>query len=102
MQHIAQHHEVTSPKQVKLLGATVRGLGIITAVSSMLSCGYAIVEGADKVNRRISLTDLKRDEVEFPAQPYAFETSMQRVDYGVWDEVYSIIPTRTVILAVAA
>ena len=90
-----------TPKQTKLLGATVKGLGLITAVSSTLPFCYAIVEGADKVNHRVALRDLKRDEVEFPARPYAFETSMQRVDYGVWDEVHSLIPAVQV-MAVAA
>ena len=90
-----------TPKQTKLLGATVSGLGLVVAVSSTLSYGYAVVEGADKVNRRVALADLKRDEVQFPAHCYAFETSVQRVDYGVWDEVHSLIPAVNV-LAVAA
>lgn len=92
----------TAPKQTKLLGATVRGLGLIVAVSSTLSYGYAIVEGADRVNRRVAFTDLKRDEVVLPAAPYTFETSVQRVDYGVWDEVHSLIPVIPVALKVAA
>ena len=90
-----------TPRQCKLLGATVRGLGLVVAVSSTLAHGYAIVESADKVNRRVALTDLKRDEVVFPAQPYAFTTQIERVDYGVWDEVHSLVPAVQV-LAVAA
>ncbi len=90
-----------TPRQTKLLGATVRGLGIITAVSSTLTFGYAIIESADKVNRRVALADLKRDEVVFPVHRYAFETSVQRVDYGVWDEVHSLVPAVNT-LAVAA
>ena len=91
----------TTPKQTKLLGATVRGLGLVVAVSSTLNHGYAVVEGADKVNRRVALRDLKRDEVAFPARPYAFATQVERVDYGVWDEVHSLVPAVQT-LAVAA
>ena len=90
-----------TPKQTKLLGATVRGLGLIVAVSRTLAHGYAIVETEGKVTRRVALTDLKRDEVQFPAQPYAFTTQVERVDYGVWDEVHSLVPAVQV-LAVAA
>lgn len=90
-----------TPKQTKLLGATVRGLGLITAVSSTLAHGYAVVETEGKVNHRVALRDLKRDEVVFAAQPHAFETSMQRVAYGVWDEVHSLV-LAVQVLAVAA
>ena len=90
-----------TPRQCKLLGATVKGLGVVVAVSSTLSYGYALVETEDKVNRRVAFADLTQDEVVFSAQPYAFETLVQRVDYGVWDEVHSLIPAVEV-LAVAA
>ncbi len=82
---------LTAPKQCKLLGATVRGLGLVVAVSSTLTYGYAIVEGADRVNRRVAFTDLKRDEVEFPLEPQPFVTRVERVDYGVWDEVMALV-----------
>lgn len=93
----------TTPKQTKLLGATVKGLGLVVAVSSTLTYGYAVVENADKVNRRVALSDLKRNEVELPAQPYAFTTQLERVDYGVWDEVHSLVPASAIVgLGVAA
>ncbi len=92
----------TAPKQCKLLGATVRGLGVIVAVSSTLTYGYAIVEGADRVNHRVAFADLKRDEVVFPFEPQPFVTRVERVSYGTWDEVHSLIPAQPVVLAVAA
>ena len=92
----------TTPKQTKLLGATVRGLGLVVAVSSTLSYGYAIVEGTDRVNHRIAFRDLKRDEVEFPLEPQPFTTRVERVGYGTWDEVHSLIPAQAVVMAVAA
>lgn len=90
------------PKQCKLLGATVRGLGLVVAVSSTLTYGYAIVEGEDRVNRRVAFRDLKRSEVEFPAAAQPYRTQVERVDYGVWDEVHSLVTTATTAVAVAA
>ena len=80
----------------------MRELGVIVAVSSTLSYGYAIVEGADRVNRRVPFTALKRSEVEFPLKPQPFVTRVERVRYGVWDEVHSLVPAQPVVMAVAA
>lgn len=93
---------IAAPKQTKLLGATVRDLGVIVAVSSTLTYGYAIVEGADRVNHRVAFSALKRDEVEFPLEPQPFTTRVERVGYGTWDEIHSLVPARAVVLAVAA
>ncbi len=92
----------TASKQCKLLGATVRDLGLVVAVSSTLAYGYAIVEGADRVNHRVAFRGLKRDEVVFPAQTQPFTTRVERVAYGVWDEVHSLVSAQPVVLAVAA
>ncbi len=73
-----------TPRQTKLLGATVRGLGVIVAVSSSLHFGYAIVEAADKVNHRVALRELKREEVVFPAAPQPYRTQVERVGYELW------------------
>jgi len=93
---------IAAPKQTKLLGATVRGLGTIVAVSSTLSYGYALIEGSDRVNHRVAFADLKRDEVEFPLEPQPFTTRVERVSYGVWDEIHSLVPAQAVVMAVAA
>ncbi len=92
----------TAPKQCKLLGATVHDLGLVVAVSSTLTFGYAIIEGTDRVNHRVAFADLKRDEVVFPPLPQPFVTRVERVSYGTWDEVHSLIPAQPVVLAVAA
>ncbi len=91
-----------TPKQTRLLGATVRGLGVIVAVSSSLHFGYAIVEGEGRVNHRVALRELKREAVVFPAAPQPYRTQVERVGVGTWDEVYSLIPAQPVVLAVAA
>ena len=95
----------TAPRQTKLLGARVTGLGLIVAVSSTLFACYAVVEGDDRVNRCVPLADLKRDEVTFPAEPQPYVTRTERVSYGTWDEVHSLVPAPAipaVVLAVAA
>lgn len=92
----------TTARQCKLLGARVKGLGLVVSVEANLHPNsYAVVEGADKVSRRVLLADLKRDEVVFPLLPQPYVKGTERVDYGVWDEVYSLIPA-PVVLAVAA
>ena len=91
----------TAPKQTKLLGATVHGLGLVTAVSSTLAYCYALIEGADRVRRLVPLTDLVRDNVTFPAQPQPYYTAIERVAYDTWDEVHALI-TAPVALAMAA
>ena len=86
----------------------MQGLGLIVAVEANLHPNsYAVLEGADKVNRRVLLADLKRDEVVFPHEPQPYVTRTERVDYGVWDEVHNLIPAAPavsppVVLAVAA
>ncbi len=98
--------EVSAPRQCKLLGATVIGLGLVVAVEANLHPNsYAVLEGAARVTRRVLLADLQRDDVTFPAvaQPYVKRT--ERVDYGVFDEVYALAPTPVVpavVFAVAA
>lgn len=88
----------TAPKQTKLLGATVRGLGVVVAVSTTLPFCYAVVEGADQINRRVSLTDLRRDEVMFPVEPQAYRTQVERVGVCTWDEVYALTPAVPVVM----
>ena len=90
-----------TPRQCKLLGATVKGLGLVVAVSSTLPFCYAVVESADKVTRLVRVASLKREEVVYPSEMQPFETRTERVAYGVWDEVHSLIPA-TQVLAVAA
>jgi hypothetical protein len=57
------------PKQTKLLGATVNGVGVIVCVSQSLKWGYAIIEDVAGKNHHAFLADLKKDQLEFPAEP---------------------------------
>lgn len=92
----------THPKQVKLLGATVEGLGVVTAVSSTLFSCYALIEDASGREHHRFLVDLKRSEVEFPSEVQPYETITRRTGIGTWDEVYSLVPTVAPGFAVAA
>ncbi len=91
-----------TPKQTKLLGATVHGVGVVVAVSSTLAYCYALIEDAAGVTHHRFLADMKRDEVAFPADPQPFVTRVERIGCGVWDEVHCLIPAQPVALAIAA
>jgi hypothetical protein len=51
---------LSAPKQCKLLGATVRGLGVITDVSSYLNSASFVVVWAGRMWDKIALRDLRR------------------------------------------
>jgi hypothetical protein len=90
------------PRQVKLLGATVTGLGTVVVVSQRLTWGYALVEDqAGKTHHRF-LSDLRRDQVTFPAEQQPYRAATERIGIGTWDEVYSLVTTVAVGVAVAA
>lgn len=93
-----------TPKQTKLLGARVKGLGIVTVVSQRLTWGYALVEDKTGKAHHVFLTDLRRDQVTFPAEQQPYQAGTERIGVGTWDEVYSLIPTAAAaaLLAVAA
>lgn len=99
-------NEVPVPRQCKLLGASVRDLGVVVAVEANLHRdSYAVLETAAGVSRRILIADLSRDDVTFPAEPQPYVKRTERVDYGVFDEVLALIPAPVVpavVLPVAA
>lgn len=90
------------PRQVKLLGAAVTGIGTMVAVSQRLTWGYALVEDrAGKTHHRF-LADLRRDQVSLPAEQQPYRAATERIGIGTWDEVYSLVTTAAVAVAVAA
>ena len=85
-----QDTTLTTPKQCRLLGATVAGLGVVTDVQAHLSnYSYAIVWDGH-IWDRILIRDLEPNEVNFPEAAQPFHMVTRRVDYGVYDEVYSL------------
>ena len=93
---------LTAPKQAKFLGATVKGLGVVTTVSSPLFSCYALIEDEAGREHHRYLADLKRDEVELPVELQPYRTLTRRVGIGTWDEVLELEPVRVCSLAVAA
>lgn len=76
----------TIPRQAKLLGATIKGLGVVTAVSAHPGSVYALIKDADGHEHHRFVSSLKRHEVVF-APPQPFKRTTRRVGYGVWDEL---------------
>lgn len=51
-----------APKQCKLLGTTVKGVGLITTVSAERTWCFALVEGPDGTESHVFVADLKKDK----------------------------------------
>lgn len=90
-QALTQTECVKPPKQTKLLGATVKGVGVIVCVSQSLKWGYAIIEDAAGKNHHAFFADLKKDQLEFPSEPQPYRSCTMRVGYGLWDEVMTLL-----------
>lgn len=79
--------EVKRPKQAKLLGATVQGVGTITSVSAELPWCFVLIEDQTGREHHRFVADLRKDEVMFPAEPQPFHTYNRRIGYGLWNEM---------------
>ena len=85
-----------TPKQCKLLGATVRDVGVIVAVTTTLAYAFAVVEDERRATRIIRFADRERDDVTFAPLPQPHVTRTERVAYNTGDEVYSLVPVLAV------
>jgi hypothetical protein len=79
------------PKQIKLLGARVKGVGVIVVVSQAVKWGYAIIEDEAGKSHHAFFADLKKDQIEFPAEPQPYRSCTMRVGYGLWDSVHTLL-----------
>jgi hypothetical protein len=79
--------EEKRPKQAKLLGATVQGVGTITSVSAILFDCFVLIEDETGREHHRFVKDLKKDEVTLPAEPQPFHTYNRRIGYGLWSEM---------------
>lgn len=79
-----------APKQTKLLGATVTGLGTITTVSVQNVWRWALVEDATGREHHVFLCDLKRDQIALPVEPCEYVELTRRVGYGLFEDVYQL------------
>lgn len=78
------------PKQAKLLGATVRGVGVVTSVSVELPWCFALVEDGSGREHHVFLADLGKDNVTFPAEPQPYHKVTRRIGFGLWGEMYDL------------
>jgi hypothetical protein len=76
--------EVVAPKQVKLLGAVVKGVGTITTVSVANVWRWALIERSDGTESHVFLADLKKDQVTLPAEQREYVQMTRRVGYGLY------------------
>lgn len=81
---------LNQPKQARLLGAEVKGLGIITAVSAHPGSIYVLVLDEHGFEHHRFASSLERHEVVFAREPHTFRCHTRRVGYGVWDEVLEL------------
>ncbi len=78
------------PRQAKLLGAAVRGVGTITAVSAHPCSMYVLIEDEHGSLHHRFVSTLERHEVAFSAQPQDFRRYTRHIGRGVWDEVLEL------------
>ena len=78
---------IPAPKQTKLLGARVAGVGIVTSVSAELPWCFALVSDAEGHEHHVFIADLKKDNVTFPAEPQAYREVKRRGGYGLIETV---------------
>jgi hypothetical protein len=83
--------EARPPKQTKLLGAVVQGVGTITTVSTVLFDCYALIEDEAGNEHHCFIKDLRRDQLTFPSEAQPYREVTRRIGYGLWDSVYSLL-----------
>lgn len=80
----------SAPKQTKLLGATVKGIGLITVVSAELPDCFALIEDARGKEHHCFIADLKKDQLIFPAEPMPYREVRRRIGYGLWADMLEL------------
>ena len=82
--------EARPPKQIKLLGAVVKGVGTITTVSVQNVWRWALVEDATGREHHVFLCDLKRDQLALPVEPRPYREVRRRIGVGLWEDCYQL------------
>ncbi len=81
---------VPAPRQTKLLGAVVKGVGVITTVGVQNVWRWALIERPDGTEAHVFVSDLTKDMLEFPAELQAYKEVRRRIGYGLWEDTYSL------------
>lgn len=79
-----------TPKQTKLLGATVKGVGLITTVGVQNRWRWGLIERSDGGEAHVFLADLKRDQLIMPTKPIPYREVRRRIGYGLWEDCYEL------------
>jgi hypothetical protein len=79
-----------APKQTKLLGATVKGVGLITTVSVANVWRWALIERPDGSEAHVFLADLKRDQLVMSPEPMPYRQVRRRIGVGLWEDCYEL------------
>ncbi len=79
-----------APKQTKLLGATVIGVGLITTVGVQNVWRWALIERPDGSEAHVFLADLKRDQLVYPTEPMPYREVRRRIGVGLWEDVWEL------------
>jgi len=80
----------TPPKQTKLLGATVKGLGMVTTVSVQNHWRWALIEDSAGREKHCFIADLRREQIVFPSEPQEYVEMTRRVGYGLFERVFQL------------
>ena len=78
------------PKQTKILGATLKGVGLITSVSAELPDCFALVEDPSGMEHHVFLSDLKKVNLIYPAEPMPYREVKRRIGYGLWADMLEL------------
>ncbi len=82
--------ELKPPKQTKVLGATVKGIGLITSVSAELFDCFALIEDASGKEHHAFLADLKKDQLIYPVEQMPYREVRRRIGYGLWSDMLEL------------
>ena len=78
------------PKQTKVLGATLKHIGLIVSVSAELPDCFALVEDANGMEHHVFLADLKKAELIYPTEPMPYREVRRRIGYGLWADMLEL------------
>lgn len=82
--------EKRTAKRLKLLGATIAGVGTITTVSVQNVWSWALIERTDGSEAHVFVADLDRDMLTYPEGQQEYVEMTRRVGYGLWEEVFQL------------
>lgn len=74
---------IPAPKQVKLLGAKVQGIGTITTVSEQNVWRWALIEDTAGREHHVFLCDLTKEMLELAPEQVPYRHVTRRIGFGL-------------------